>query len=108
MLRLDRLVSGSLDIPVSLADAYISSPLYVVSPEEPCPMPWLSDAPPTAIPQVLSNLGTFAHICKIRLMQSYIIHVMHSVPREGSATREWQDSMGIQIDNWADEIYLHR
>ncbi|KUJ16886.1 uncharacterized protein LY89DRAFT_718614 [Mollisia scopiformis] len=104
---LDRAVSGTLDVPVSLADAYISSPLYVVRSEEPYPMPWLNDAPPPVTAQNVSNLGTFAHICKIRLIQSYIIHVMHSVPIEGDATREWQDSMRIQIENWADEIYSH-
>ncbi len=108
MIRLDRAVSGTLDVPVSLADAYISSPLYVVRPEEQYSMPWLSDTPPPAVLQVLSNLGTFAHICKIRVIQSYIIHVMHSVPIEGESTPEWQESMRMQIENWADEIYSHR
>jgi hypothetical protein len=105
--RLDRAVSATLDVPVSLSDAYISSALYVEQPEPPCPLPWLTDIPPSAILQILPTLGTFAHICKIRLAQSYIMHTMQTVPLEGGVTSEWQESMRLQIDNWADEIYSH-
>ena len=44
-------MSATLDVPVSLSDAYISSALYVEQPELPCPLPWLSDVPPSEIPQ---------------------------------------------------------
>jgi hypothetical protein len=100
-------VSATLDVPVSLSDSYISSALYIEQPELPSPLPWLSDVPACDIPQVLPTLGTFAHICKIRLVQSYIMHTMQTVPLEGGVTSEWQDSMRLQIDNWADEIYSH-
>lgn len=32
---------------------------------------------------------------------------MQAVPREGGTTPEWQESMRMQIDNWADEIGSH-
>ena len=100
-------MSATLDVPVSLSDSYISSALYVEQPELPSPLPWLSDAPTCDVPQILPTLGTFAHICKIRLAQSYIMHTMQTVPLEGGVTSEWQESMRLQIDNWADEIYSH-
>ena len=100
-------MSATLDVPVSLSDSYISSALYTEQPELPSPLPWLGDVPACDIPQVLPTLGTFAHICKIRLVQSYIMHTMQTVPLEGGVTSEWQDSMRLQIDNWADEIYSH-
>jgi hypothetical protein len=108
-IRLDRAISGSLDVPVSLSDRFISSTLYVECPEAPAPMPWLDDLPPSDIPHSSPTLGTFAHICKIRLIQSYILNTMQAVPFEGSeATPEWQESMKMQIDQWADEIHSHR
>lgn len=80
----------ALDVPPSLADIYIST----TECEEEIPqMPWLSGVPPPDIPEVLPTLATFAHTCKIRLIQSYILHTMHTVPTEGGATAEWQDSM---------------
>lgn len=106
--RLDRGISATLDVPVSLADIYISSTLYTERPQEPSPMPWLNDILPVDTPTVIPTLATFAHTCKIRLIQSYIMHTMQSVPLEGGATAEWQESMRLQIDNWADEIYSHR
>ncbi|PVH82740.1 hypothetical protein DL98DRAFT_570350 [Cadophora sp. DSE1049] len=106
---LDRAVSMALDIPSSLADIYISTTLYTERVEPPCQshMPWLDDVPPSEIPDVLPTLTTFTHTCKIRLIQSYCLHTMHAVPTEGGATPEWQDSMLVQIDNWATEIYSH-
>jgi hypothetical protein len=101
-------VSGTLDVPVSLSDAYISSPLYTERPEEQVCMSWLSDVPPSDIPHVLPTLGTFAHICRIRMIQSYILHTMQTVPVEIGATKEWQESMRLQIDDWANEIVSHR
>lgn len=96
----------SLDVPPSLADAYISSTLYVERPEEPARMPWLCDIPPSDVPQVLPSLETFAHTCKIRLIQSYIMHTMQAVPTEGGATTEWQHSMSEQIDNVSLDLSL--
>lgn len=81
-------MSATLDVPVSLSDAYISSALYVEQPELPCPLPWLSDVPPSEIPQVLPTLRTFAHIFKIRLAQSYAMHTMQTVSLEGGVTFE--------------------
>lgn len=98
----------ALDVPPSLADIYISTTLYTERVEDNSHMPWLSDVPPSEIPEVLPTLATFAHTCKIRLIQSYILHTMHAVPTEGGATTEWQESMLVQIDNWSSEIYSHR
>jgi hypothetical protein len=70
-------------------------------------MPWLNDVSPSEIPQILPTLGTFAHICRIRLVQSYIMHTMQTVPLEGGITSEWQESMRLQIDSWSNEIYSH-
>lgn len=86
---------------------YISSALYTERPEEPVSMPWLNDVPSIDVPQVAPTLSTFAHTCKIRLIQSYIMHTMQSVQLEGGATSEWQESMRLQIDNWANDIYSH-
>ncbi|KAL2069445.1 hypothetical protein VTL71DRAFT_14124 [Oculimacula yallundae] len=103
---LDRGISATLDIPVSLPDMYISSTLYTERPEEQYPMPWLSDLPPDT-PCIMPTLETFAHTCKIRLIQSYIMHTMQSISLEGGATPEWLESMELQIDNWSNEIYSY-
>lgn len=86
----------ALDVPASLADIYISTTLYTERVEPTCRMPWLDDVPPSEVPDVLPTLNTFAHTCKIRLIQSYCLHTMHAVPTEGGATIEWQDSMLVQ------------
>lgn len=71
-------------------------------------MPWLNDLEPGDALQVFPTYSTFAHICKIRLVQSYIMHTMHAVPLEGGATHEWQESMRDQIDTWVEEIPSYR
>lgn len=108
-LRLDRAVSGVLDILVSLPDAYVSTPLYEEVVEPIYPMPWLADCPAADPSQIVPNHSTFAHICRIRLIQSCIMHAMHAV-RENTATNQWHESMRAEIDNWArsEEIYTHR
>jgi hypothetical protein len=71
-------------------------------------MPWLNDDAPTNISQIIPTLGTFAHICDIRLTQPYFMHTMHAVLVEGGATPEWQEGMRRQINKWGDEICSHR
>jgi hypothetical protein len=72
-------------------------------------IPWLDDLPPGDTAKSIPTMATFAHICKIRLLQSYIMHTMHeAVPLEGGATPEWVESMRFQIEVWAGEIGLHR
>jgi len=58
-------------------------------------------------PELVVSLGTFAHICKVRLLQSYILHTMQAVPLEGGATPEWVESMIDQINHWASDISSH-
>jgi hypothetical protein len=70
-------------------------------------MPWLKDISPTETPQAPPTLGPFAHICKIRLTQSYIMHTLHSIDVDGGISPEWQESMIVQINNWSDEITTH-
>lgn len=104
---LDRAVSATLDLPVALSDVYISSALYIYQPEASYSVPWLNDAPHSDLPHTIPTSATFAHICKIRLLQSYIMHTMQAVPLEGGATPEWVESMRLQIENWAGEIASH-
>ncbi|KAH8597259.1 hypothetical protein B0O99DRAFT_89227 [Bisporella sp. PMI_857] len=105
---LDRAVNGTLDIPNGLADIYISSSLFVNKPQLPCHLPWLDDAQTDKDnPHLVFELGTFAHICKVRLLQSYINHTMQAVPLEGGATSEWVESMRMQIEHWASDISSH-
>jgi hypothetical protein len=71
-------------------------------------MPWLDDAALCEGPPIVPNMATSAHICKVRLLQSYIMHTVQAVPLEGGATPEWVESMRLQIENWAGEIPGHR
>ena len=86
---------------------YITTALYSERVEEPATMPWLQDLQCMDLGP-FSTSATFAHTCKIRRLQSYIMHMMQSEALEGSPATEWHDSMRQQIDNWADEIYSHR
>ncbi|RDW69241.1 hypothetical protein BP6252_08261 [Coleophoma cylindrospora] len=107
---IDRATSHCFDVPVSLPDMYISSPLYEERLEAHHNMVWLLDCPPSPTPNINPSLSTFAHVCKIRLIQSYIMHTIHSIPFGSSATPEWEESMRVEIDKWAhtDEIAAHR
>ncbi|KAG9245762.1 hypothetical protein BJ878DRAFT_500122 [Calycina marina] len=104
---LDRAVSATLGVPVGLADIYISSNLYVNREQPLCHLAWLDDAPHSEDSDLVLSLGSFGHICKVRLLQSYIMHTMEAVPLEGGATPEWVESMRQQIEGWTSEIFLH-
>ncbi|EPE34298.1 Zn2/Cys6 DNA-binding protein [Glarea lozoyensis ATCC 20868] len=68
LVPMQRGASATLDIPVSLADSYISSPLFTEFPEVLPAMPWLHDLPNSTEQTTIPGLGNFAHTCKIRLM----------------------------------------
>ncbi|EXJ78710.1 hypothetical protein A1O1_09112 [Capronia coronata CBS 617.96] len=110
---LDRSVSSALGTPVSLPDMYISSPLYEDGPEDgpedECPMPWLSDCAPRERPELFPNLRTFAHICKIRTVQSLFMHMVEKDDLEDSVPLELQMHMLETLRKWEqpDVIAMH-
>lgn len=104
----DRVVSSALYTPTTLPDMYITSPLL----EPPAPeleksklQPWLADCVLQEKP-TYTDLRTFAHICKIRKLMSFFLHMVEKdeledgVPKElelhmSHSLREWEDSTAI-------------
>ncbi|CAK7207372.1 hypothetical protein SEUCBS139899_010182 [Sporothrix eucalyptigena] len=124
---LDRTVCAALGIPASLPDMYISSPLYEVdevlseavsSTGSPVPsVPWLADyeGPDDAHTTAGDpDLRTFAHICRIRALQSSFMHAMDRVDRDDPGDGDLQDMEGLQahlltqLSAWEDPLVLAR
>lgn len=99
--RIDRLVSGVLDVPMSLSDSYITTKLYEETAEAPCPLPWLADCPNSENLELLPNLGAFAHVCQIRFIQSKILNKIHSAHLEDPASDSWQKELLGEITEWS-------
>lgn len=82
---------------------YITTPLFEATVESECQLPWLADYQPvgaTAYP----DLKTFAHVCRIRSIQSLLMHLVERDESEEGAPlapdlemhllkslREWED-----------------
>ncbi len=75
-------------------------------------MPWLLDCPPADGQSVYPNLSTFAHICKVRYIQSQFMHNLRLVELgEGTGVlSELQERTLRELHEWEkpDEIYTHR
>lgn len=104
---LDRAVSSALGTPVSLPDMYISTPLYEAAPEAQCPLPWLSDCA-TAQDTTYFDLRTFAHVCKIRTLQSFFMHMVEKDELEDMVPLELEMHMLKSLREWEDTDTISR
>ncbi|RDW66646.1 hypothetical protein BP5796_09395 [Coleophoma crateriformis] len=104
---LDRLVSGILDVPMSLSDSYISTKLYEETAEVSHHLPWLADCPNSESQELLPNLGAFAHVGQIRFIQSKILHRIHSYDAETYSSMDWQKQFHNEISNWSEGCAAH-
>ncbi|KAH8895608.1 hypothetical protein GQ53DRAFT_820428 [Thozetella sp. PMI_491] len=103
---LDRAVSSALGTPVSLPDLYISSPLFEVTLDTKHDLPWLADCD-WGETKMYPDLQTFAHVCKIRAIQSFF---MHMVEKDGLHTvmipPELELHMQKSLRDWMDPAVL--
>lgn len=106
---LDRAVSSALGTPVSLPDMYITSPLCEAIPEAESPVPWLHDCHSTSSSGE-PDLRTFAHICKIRSLQSLFMHIVEKDDLDGTLPLELEMHMLTCLREWEDSevIAKHR
>ncbi|KAH8680364.1 hypothetical protein BGZ61DRAFT_520184 [Ilyonectria robusta] len=104
---LDRAVSSALGTPVSLPDMYISTPLYEAAPEAQCCLPWLSDCA-TAQDATYFDLRTFAHVCKIRTLQSSFMHIVEKDELEDMVPLELEMHMLKSLREWEDTETISR
>jgi hypothetical protein len=101
------MISGTLRIPVCVAESFITSPLYLDCSPYICSMAWLSDYPGHgAVDQVLLE-KTFTHMLRIRTIQSKIMCTAPTLTPEEvdpfiAKTEE-------EIDKWSDhsQIFTH-
>lgn len=100
-IRIDRLVSGILDVPMTLSDKYITAKLYEETPEPHYPSPWLVDCPSSESVELLPNLGGFAHLCTLRFIQSKMLDKVHSMGIEQSSPAVWQEELRAEVLQWA-------
>jgi len=101
------MISGTLRIPVCLAESFITRPLYLDCTPYLCSMPWLSDYPGHgSVDQVLLE-KTFTHMLRIRTIQS---KVMCTAPTLGQDEVEpFIVKMEDEINKWSDhsQIFMH-
>ncbi|KAJ9137075.1 C6 transcription factor [Pleurostoma richardsiae] len=104
---LDRAVSTALGTPVSLPDMYISSPLCEAIPEPESPVPWLSDCD-SREEMAEPDLRTFAHICRVRSLQSFFMHMVEKEALEDSVPLELEMHMLNRLREWEDAEVIAR
>ncbi|KAK6381252.1 hypothetical protein LTS17_004309 [Exophiala oligosperma] len=98
---IDRMISGTLRIPVCVADPEISSPLYEGQTLSLETMPWVADSPESDTQTELVDLTYFSHMIQFRHIQSKIIHGAPSLqPGQVQGFIEYIDH---EIKEWSKE-----
>ncbi|KEF53943.1 uncharacterized protein A1O9_09738 [Exophiala aquamarina CBS 119918] len=104
---LDRMISGTLRIPVCIAESFITSPCYLDCSPYLCSMPWLSDYPSHgSVDQVLLE-KTFTHMLRIRTIQSKVMCTAPTLTLDEAEL--FIANMEEEINEWSDhsQIFTH-
>ena len=116
-------MSSALGTPVSLPDMYITSHLYEATPEAESPVPWLADCDAESSRDGLGlgfglglsaagtgdpDLRTFAHICKIRTMQSFFMHAVEKDDLHDGIPADLEGHMLQTLREWEDTSVIAR
>jgi hypothetical protein len=86
---------------------YISSPLCEAIPEPESPVPWLSDCD-SREEMAEPDLRTFAHICRVRSLQSFFMHMVEKEALEDSVPLELEMHMLNRLREWEDAEVIAR
>jgi hypothetical protein len=86
---------------------YISTPLFEATPEPQCPLPWISDCASRDDTSYF-DLNTFAHVCKIRELQSFFMHMIEKDDLEDTVPVELEMHMLKNLRQWEDSEAITR